>query len=135
MSNSSSRPKRLVFVCVENSNRSQMAEAFAHIFGGERVEAYSAGSRPSGAVNPRAVAFMKELGYDRTTHRSKSLAELPPEEFDAAITMGCGDECPLVRANVREDWGVPDPKEMPPAEYRQVRDLIGTKVKDLLSRL
>jgi protein-tyrosine-phosphatase len=86
-------------------------------------------------VNPRAVEFMKELGYDLTTHRSKSLAELPPEEFDAAITMGCGDECPMVQAKVREDWGVPDPKEMPPAEYRKVRDFIGTKVKDLLCRI
>ncbi len=92
------RPKRIVFVCVENSNRSQIAEAFARLHGGERVEAYSAGSRPSGKVNPRAVEFMREVGYDLTAHRSKGIADLPAVEFDAVVGMGCGDEgCPLVR--------------------------------------
>jgi arsenate reductase len=128
-------PKRVVFVCVENSNRSQMAEAFARMLGGGQVEAYSAGSWPSGRVNPRAVEFMREVGYDLAAHQSKSLDELPPVQFDAAVTMGCGDACPMVRAKRREDWGIPDPKEMPPEEYRRVRDLIGEKVKALLSEL
>src|ERR1043166_3935930 len=89
--------KKVVFVCIENSNRSQMAEAFARIHGAGKVEPYSAGSRPSGRVNPRAIEFMKEVGYDLTTHRSKGLTELPPGVFDAVIGMGCGDEgCPLV---------------------------------------
>jgi protein-tyrosine-phosphatase len=132
---SSAKPKRVVFVCTENSNRSQMAEAFARMLGGDRVEAYSAGSRPSGKVNPRAVKYMRELGYDLTAHQSKSLDDLPPGEFDAAITMGCGDACPMVRAKRREDWGIPDPKEMPTADYRRVRDLIGEKVKTLLAEL
>src|SRR5437762_13376057 len=104
--------KRIVFVCVENSNRSQMAEAFARIHGAGRVEAHSAGSRPSGRVNPKATAAMKELGYDLTPHQSKSLDDLPPGEFDVAVTMGCGDECPLLKAKRREDWAIPDPKEM-----------------------
>src|SRR2546430_14381855 len=116
--------KLVLFVCIENSNRSQMAEAFARIHGGSRVEASSAGSRPSGRVNPRAVEFMRELGYDLTAHQSKSLVDLPPVEFDAAVTMGCGDACPMVWAKRREDWGIPDPKELPPDEYRRVRDLI-----------
>jgi hypothetical protein len=73
--------KRIVFVCVENSNRSQMAEAFARMYGG--VEAYSAGSRPSGKVNPKAIAAMQELDYDLAVHQSKSLADLPDFEFDA----------------------------------------------------
>ena len=73
----SEQPKRVVFVCVENSNRSQMAEAFARMYGANRIEAYSAGSRPSGKVNPKAIEAMEELGYDLTTHRSKSLSELP----------------------------------------------------------
>src|SRR5436190_3406556 len=86
--------KRIVFVCVENSNRSQMAEAFARIHGAGMFEAYSAGSRPSGKVNPKAVAAMAQVDYDLTVHQSKSLADLPDVDFDAAVTMGCGDECP-----------------------------------------
>lgn len=125
--------KRVVFVCVENSNRSQMAQAFAKRIGG--VEAFSAGSRPSGRVNPKAIAAMQELGYDLTTHHSKSLADLPDVPFDAAVTMGCGDECPTLRAARRIDWRIPDPKEMPPEEFRAVRDLIESKVAELLREL
>lgn len=125
--------KRVVFVCVENSNRSQMAEALARMAGG--VEALSAGSRPSGAVNPKAVAAMRELGYDLSTHRSKSLDELPDGPFDAVVTMGCGDTCPNLRAAKREDWEIPDPKELPPDQFRRVRDLIESKVKQLLLEL
>lgn len=126
-------PMRVVFVCVENSNRSQMAQAFASLRGG--VEAYSAGSRPSGKINPRAIAAMNELGYDLSVHQSKSLDELPNVPFDAAVTMGCGDACPNLQARVREDWQIPDPREMPPEEFRQVRDMIGEKVAALLAKL
>jgi protein-tyrosine-phosphatase len=128
-------PPRVVFVCVENSNRSQMAEAFARLHGAGRVEAYSAGSRPSGQVNPKAVAAMAAVGYDLTRHTSKGLDALPPGEYAAAVTMGCGDECPMVRARVREDWGIPDPKELPPERFNEVRDLIERKVKELLARI
>ena len=114
--------KRVLFVCVENSNRSQMAEAFARMHGGPGVEAHSAGSRPSGRVNPKAVAAMAELGYDLARHGSKSLADVPDVEYDAVIGMGCGDACPSVRARYREEWDVPDPKEMPPEQFRRVRD-------------
>jgi arsenate reductase (thioredoxin) len=103
--------------------------------GGGAVEAYSSGSSPSGRVNPRAIEFMKEKGYDLSTHVSKSLTEIPDGEYDAAITMGCGDNCPTVRARLREDWGIPDPKELPPEEFRRVRDRIEQKVKDLLARV
>ena len=128
--------KRVLFVCVENSNRSQMAEAFARLHGAGKVEAYSAGSRPSGRVNPRAVEFMKEVGYDLTRHHSKALADLPAGEYEVVVGMGCGDEgCPLVPAKRREEWGVPDPKEMPAEEYRKVRDLIERKVRALLAQL
>ena len=128
----SERKLRVLFVCVENSNRSQMAQAFATMLGGDRVEALSAGSRPSGRVNPKAVESMKELGYDLTTHTSKGL---DAREIDAAVTMGCGDACPLVRATVRIDWQIPDPREMPPDEFRKVRDLIREKVSELLEQL
>jgi len=127
--------KRVLFVCVENSNRSQMAQAFAQIYGGADAEAHSAGSRPSGRVNPKAIAAMAELGYDLTTHRSKSLDDVPAGPYDATVTMGCGDACPNVAARVREDWEIPDPREMSPDQFREVRDLIGRKVKELLERL
>jgi arsenate reductase len=127
--------KRVLFVCVENSNRSQMAEAFARIHGGGLVEACSAGSRPSGFVNPKAIAAMRAVGYDLTRHHSKSLSELPAVEYDAAVTMGCGDDCPLVRAKLREDWQIPDPKHLPDEEFAKVRDMIESKVVELLARL
>jgi protein-tyrosine-phosphatase len=130
------RRKRVLFVCVENSNRSQMAEAFARMHGGSAVEACSAGSRPSGRVNPRAIEFMKEIGYEMGQHHSKGLSDLAGVEFDAVVGMGCGDEgCPLVKARRHEEWGIPDPKEMPPERYREVRDLIERKVKELLATL
>lgn len=123
----------VLFVCVENSNRSQMAEAFARMHGGDAVVAHSAGSRPSGRVNPRAVQFMAERGYDLTAHASKSLDAFNGTHITAAVTMGCGDYCPLVLADRREDWNIPDPKDLPDDEFRRVRDLIEEKVKDLLA--
>ena len=84
--------KHILFVCIENSCRSQMAEAFGHMHGKGIIEAHSSGSRPSGKVNERAIEFMKEVGYDLTTHTSKSLDEIPDVEYEYAITMGCGDE-------------------------------------------
>jgi protein-tyrosine-phosphatase len=78
---------------------------------------------------------MKEVGYDLTQHRSKSLAQIPQVEYDAAVTMGCGDECRLVRAKRREGWQIPDPKTLPPEEFNEVRDLIGRKVRELLVEL
>ena len=131
----SEAPKRVLFVCVENSNRSQMAEAFARMNGAGKVEAYSAGSRPSGRVNPRANQFMKELGYDLSSHQSKSLDAFNGREIDVAVTMGCGDECPSLRARQRVDWAIPDPKAMPPEQFREVRALIERKVKELLQTL
>ena len=126
--------KRLLFVCVENANRSQIAEAFARRLGGDRVEALSAGSRPSGTINPKAVRAMAELGYDLGTHESKSLAEVTGA-FDAVVTMGCGDECPWIPAQRREDWALPDPKHLEGDDYRAVRDEIGRRVRALLESL
>jgi len=105
-----------------------MAEAFARIHGGDNVEPYSAGSRASGVVNPKAIESMREIGYDLTTHRSKPLEDLPDLEWDFVATMGCGDECPLIRAKHREDWQIPDPKTMPPGEFRKIRDQIEAEV-------
>jgi len=128
--------KKLLFVCVENSNRSQMSQAFAKILGGKNVKAYSAGSNPSGIVNPKAIAAMKELGYDLSKHKSKSLKEVEQyAPFDAVVTMGCGDACPWMPAKKFIDWQIPDPKEMNKADFRKVRDLIKEKVADLISSM
>ncbi|MCS7021547.1 MAG: arsenate reductase ArsC [Gemmataceae bacterium] len=126
---------RILFVCVENSNRSQMAEAFARLYGGEHVEAHSAGSRPSGRINPQAIAAMAELGYDLSRHQSKGLEQYNGQSVDVAVTMGCGDACPLVQAQRRYDWSIPDPRDLPPDQFRQVRDLIAQKVLALLREL
>jgi protein-tyrosine-phosphatase len=105
------------------------------MYGSERVEPYSAGSRPSGIVNPKAIASMQKVGYDLSKHPSKSLSDIPDIDYEYAITMGCGDECPRVRAKYREDWNIPDPKNMPPDEFQKVRELIEEKVKLLLAKL
>jgi hypothetical protein len=81
------------------------------------------------------LAALRELRYDLSTHGSKSLADLPDVEFDLVATMGCGDACPLVRARQREDWSIPDPKHLPPDEFRAIRDLIRQKVGAALAVL
>ncbi|UCD36168.1 MAG: arsenate reductase ArsC [Nitrospiraceae bacterium] len=127
--------KKILFVCVENSCRSQMAEAFARIHGAGIIESYSSGSRPSGIVNPKAIASMAEVGYELSQHISKSLSEVPDIEYDYVITMGCGDACPFVLAKHKEDWGIPDPKNMDREGFRTVRDSIEKKVKQLVEQL
>ena len=125
--------KKLLFVCIENSNRSQMAQAFANIYGEGKVQAYSAGSKPKGIVNPKAIAAMHELGYDLSTHASKSLDEVKDEApFDAVVTMGCGDACPWMPAKQHIDWQIPDPRDMQPEDFNKVRDMVGEKVKELV---
>jgi arsenate reductase len=126
---------KYLFVCIENSNRSQMAQAFAKIHGGESVAAFSAGSRPSGKINPKAITAMQELGYDLAQHNSKSIHDIPKQEYDYVVTMGCGDECPFIPAKTRLDWQIPDPRNMEAAEFRKVRDLIEQKVKEILPKI
>ncbi len=124
--------KKVLFVCVENSCRSQIAEAFAKIHGGNELESYSAGSRASGKVNEKAIKSMQETGYDLGTHKSKSLSDVPDIEYDFAITMGCGDECPHIRAKQREDWVIQDPKNMNQQEFNKIRDIIEEKILSLI---
>jgi protein-tyrosine-phosphatase len=109
-----------------------MAEAFARIHGGPATQATSAGSRPSGVVNTRAIAFMREVGYDLSVHQSRGLDAIPGGPFDAVVTMGCGDACPWVPARQHIDWDIPDPKDMKPDAFRAVRDDIERRVKTLL---
>jgi len=103
--------------------------------GAGAIEPYSAGSKPSGQVNPKVIESMREVGYDLSRHVSKSLSEIPAVEYDVAVTMGCGDACPNVRAKQREDWNIPDPKALPTEEFQKVRDQIGQQVRELLARL
>ncbi len=121
---------RYLFICVENSCRSQMAEAYARMAG---AEAYSAGSAASGIVNPKAIASMAEVGYDLAAHKSETVDALPPGAFDVVVSMGCGDACPTVPAARRIEWDIPDPKQMDPQEFAKVRDRIRAEVEALLA--
>ena len=130
--------KRILFVCVENANRSQIAEAFARIHARElalEVEAASAGSKPAAAVNPRAIASMAEIGYDLSSHRPKPLSDVEGRGYDVVVTMGCGDACPTIRARRRVEWNVPDPRSLEPIAFAQVRDAISAKVLELVQSL
>lgn len=128
--------KKVLFVCIENSNRSQMSQAFAKMIGGENVKAFSSGSKPSGRINQKAIEAMKELGYDLKKHRSKSLDQVKEfAPFDAVVTMGCGDACPWMPAKQFIEWQIPDPRDMNEEEFRKVRDLIKEKVTNLLQEI
>jgi protein-tyrosine-phosphatase len=125
---------RLLFVCVENANRSQMAEGFARFHGGYQVEALSAGSRPVGQINPRAIEAMAELGIDISTQVCRSLDDITGE-FDAVVTMGCGDACPRIPARVREDWPIKDPAGRSDQAYLDIRNDIRRRVQTLIANL
>ena len=126
---------KLLFVCVENARRSQMAEGFANAFGQGRLEVYSAGSRPSFQVDPLAIEVMKEKGIDLSARRPKGLNDLPPVEMDYLITMGCEETCPAIPAKKVIEWEIPDPKGKSIDVFRQVRDLIENKVTALLQEI
>jgi len=125
----------IVFICVENSCRSQIAEAFGKIFSQDTYEIKSAGSLPSGKVNPTAVRLMNELGYDMSLHSSTSVNQLHQEEIEVMVSMGCGDACPNILAKEKIEWEIPDPKEMPIGDFRKIRDLIKDEVEELFKKL
>jgi arsenate reductase (thioredoxin) len=127
--------KKVLFVCIENSCRSQMAEALAHLLVADILDAASAGSQPSGRIDPLAIQVMAEIGYDLSTHRSKSLGEVSRGKFDYVITMGCGDECPFIPAEFHEDWDILDPKGKSPAAMRETRELIAGRIRDLADKV
>ena len=123
----------VLFVCVANSFRSQMAEAAANAFGRGAWEVWSAGAHPSGHVHPLAIQLMAEIGMDLTTHQSKGLQDVPSRRWDYVITMGCGDQCPAVAARRRADWAIPDPAGLPLDEARRIRDHLVGLVRELLA--
>jgi len=124
--------KRLLFVCVENSCRSQMAEGFARKIGKGIVEVFSAGSRPSGNINPLAVEVMQEAGVDISAYDSKGFNDLPIKKFDYVVSLGCKDICPFVPADKHIEWNIPDPKGKEIDFFRRVRDEIKQKVIKLI---
>lgn len=126
--------KKVAFVCVHNSCRSQMAEGWAKKLGSDIFEAYSAGTESYPEVKPLAVQIMEEAGVDMSTHKPKLLKDIPPE-LDILITMGCNVECPFVPCKHREDWGLTDPSSGPIDDYRVTRDIIKNKVEELIQRL
>ena len=126
--------KKVAFVCVHNSCRSQMAEGWAKKLGSDVLEAYSAGTEKYPEVKPLAVQVMEEAGVDMSDHHPKLLSDIPAE-VDILITMGCNVECPYVSCQYREDWGLSDPSGGPIEDYRKTRDIIKEKVKDLIQRV
>ncbi len=124
--------KRIVFICVENARRSQMAQGFAEALGHGNIEVYSAGSRPSFQIDPLVIEVMKEKGIDLFGKKPKSLNELPSVEMDYLVTMGCEEACPAVLVKKIIEWEIPDPKGKPIDGFRKVRDMLEEKVKGLL---
>ena len=112
-----------------------MAEAFARHHGRGDFEIFSAGSAPSGRVGPAAIASMSRRGLELGHHYSKSLDDLPPGRFDVAVTMGCSDACPGLDTDLRYDWDLADPRELPPMEFDAIRDEIESRVRRLLDSL
>lgn len=126
--------KKVAFVCVHNSCRSQMAEGWAKHLGSDVLEVYSAGTEEYHEVKPLAVQVMEEAGVDMSGHYPKLLTDIP-EEIDILITMGCGVVCPFIPCKHEEDWGLTDPSGGPIEGFRNTRDLIRDKVVDLIERV
>lgn len=129
------KPFRVLFACVGNSARSQIAHGFAKAYGGTRVEARSGGSKPLGYVLPEAIQVMREKGIDISGHPSQGFDEAwVRDHCDLVVTMGCGDDaCPAFIGKRMVDWDLDDPKGRPVAEFRRIRDDIEQRVRALLA--
>ena len=125
----------VLFVCVHNAGRSQMAAGFLRHLAGDHVEVLSAGSEPADKVNPVAVEAMAEVGVDISGEQPKLLRDTAVREADVVITMGCGDACPIHPGKRYEDWDLPDPAGRPLAAVRLIRDEVATRIKKLLESL
>jgi arsenate reductase len=125
--------KKVAFVCVHNSCRSQMAEAFGKVLGLNVFEAYSAGTEERGQINQDAVRIMKEIGIDMELNQHSKLITAIPK-VDIVITMGCNVDCPWLPCSHREDWGLDDPSGKSDEEFIKTRDMIKEKVEQLVER-
>jgi protein-tyrosine-phosphatase len=133
--NMSSPKPTVLFVCVHNAGRSQMAAGFMNTLGAGRVEVLSAGSAPKDSINPIAVQAMQEIGIDISNNTPKVLTPEAVQESDAVITMGCGDVCPFYPGKRYEDWVLDDPAGQGIESVRVIRDEIKKRVEQLLSEL
>ncbi|MFH1542622.1 MAG: arsenate reductase ArsC [bacterium] len=129
------KKKSVLFLCIGNCCRSQMAEGFALQLAGDKFEIYSAGSDPAGYVHPEAMAAMKEIGIDMSAQWSKRVADIPVKTFDYAVTMGCGVTCPIVPTKELIEWVIPDPIGRGQDFFNKIRDDLGKRVKDLMERI
>ena len=127
--------KKILFVCIENSCRSQIAEGLARYIGKGLLEPYSAGSKPSRVVNPNAIKVMKEIGIDILRYKSKGFDDLPIRDFDYVITLGCSDTCPFFPADKHVEWKIEDPKGKDIEYFRKVRDEIKKKIQKLITEI
>ena len=125
----------VLFVCVHNAGRSQMAAAFLTHLAGDRVEVRSAGSAPADSINPAVVEALKEVGIDISNEQPKVLTTSAVEQSDVVITMGCGDACPFFPGKRYLDWVLPDPAGQGVADVRPIRDQIKKLVEDLIPTL
>jgi arsenate reductase len=130
----SNRPS-VLFVCVHNAGRSQMAAGWLHHLAGDTVEVRSAGSEPADQINPIAAQAMAEVGIDITAEQPKRLDYATAQDSDVIITMGCGDTCPVFPGKRYEDWKLPDPAGQPIQVLRQIRDQLRTRIEELLTDL
>ena len=127
--------KRVLFICVHNAGRSQMAAGLLATLSGGRIEVLSAGSAPKDSINPQAVEVMKEIGIDIANERPKILTPEAVVASDVVITMGCGDACPFYPGKRYEDWVLDDPAGKPIEVVRKIRDEIKMKVERLIQEL
>ena len=127
--------KTLLFVCVHNAGRSQMAAGFARALGGDQVEVLSAGSAPKDSINPVAVEAMREVGIDISDQQPKILTPESVQQSDVVITMGCGDACPYYPGKRYEDWVLEDPAGQGIESVRVIRDEIKARMEGLLSEI
>ena len=125
----------VLFVCVHNAGRSQMAAAFLTHLAGDRVEVRSAGSAPADSINPAVVEALKEVGIDISNEQPKVLTTSAVEQSDVVITMGCGDACPFFPGKRYLDWVLPDPAGQGVADVRPIRDQIKKLVEELIPTL
>ncbi|MBU0672516.1 MAG: arsenate reductase ArsC [Candidatus Margulisbacteria bacterium] len=123
--------QKILFACIGNCCRSQMAEGFAKKLAGNKFEIYSAGSKPAGFVSQDVVSVMKEIGIDLSAHYSKGFSDVPAE-FDYVVTMGCGEDCPIVPAKERHDWKIEDPIGQGIDVFRRVRENIAEGVRKFI---
>ena len=131
MSMNSKKVKKVLFVCVENACRSQLAEAISNHFFPHQLKAFSAGSSPGKEVNPKAIRSLKKMGVVHEG-KTKSIGQLEGKQYDYIVGMGCGDACPTIPGAQILEWSIPDPKFFESKQFNKIRDMIKQKIESEL---